>query len=477
VIDASAITLIGAGPTGALLAILLRRRGIAVTIYELRGDPRLTAAGSGRSINLALAARGIAALRSVGIYSDIEPDLVPMPGRLIHAADGATVLQPYGRRADEVNYSISRHRLNAALVDLAERRYDVEICFEHRLESAAFDTGLARVRNLAADRVLEVPMRPLLGCDGAGSQLRRLLVDSGRVAADEGLLDHGYKELSIPARPTGGYAMTREALHIWPRGDHMLIALPNTDGSFTATLFLPHEGTTSFASLRERDAVDAFLTQNFRDVVALMPNRLDEFAANPTGLLGTVHATPWSADGSAVLIGDAAHAIVPFHGQGMNCCLEDCVEFDACVARHTTWDACFRDFYAVRKPNTDAIAAMALENYLEMRSHVADARFRLQHALSLELERRFPDRFIPRYAMVMFHHEIPYALAQRRGAVQARLLDSLTEGRQTLADVDFDRARREIEVHLPPIDAALVDAARADSARAAGVLRSSKTKE
>jgi kynurenine 3-monooxygenase len=482
VIAGAAVTLIGAGPTGALLAILLRRRGIAVTIYELRGDPRRPARESGRSINLALADRGITALRRVGLYADIEPHLVPMPGRLIHDAHGGTALQPYGQRADEVNYSISRQRLNAALVDLAVRRYDVEICFEHRLEAADFGAGLAQVRDLATGRRLEIPMRPLLGCDGAASALRRLLVGAGRVAADERLLDHGYKELTMPALPTGAYAMAREALHIWPRGDHMLIALPNTDGSFTATLFLPNEGPTSFAALRDRAAVDAFLSGNFPDAVALMPNRLEEFAANPTGLLGTVHAAPWSAGGSAALIGDAAHAIVPFHGQGMNCCFEDCLEFDACVARHATWEACFADFYAARKPNTDAIAAMAIENYLEMRAHVADARFRLQHALSLELERRFPDRFIPRYAMVMFHHEIPYALARRRGIVQTRLLESLTEGRQSLAEVDFERARREIEVQLTVIGAALADAAPADSAladpaEAGGVSRSSTTKE
>jgi kynurenine 3-monooxygenase len=472
VIAASAVTLIGAGPTGALLGILLQRRGFAVTIYESRGDPREAGRASGRSINLALADRGIAALRRVGIYSEIEPDLVPLPGRLIHEAQGGTLLQPYGQRAREVNYSISRERLNAALVDLAVRRYDVEICYEHRLEAADLTTQTARVRHLATQRLLDVPMRPLLGCDGAGSRLRRLLVDAGRVASDERLLDHGYKELTIPALPTGAYAMMREALHIWPRGDYMLIALPNTDGSFTATLFMPNEGTTSFASLRERGAVDAFLTENFPDAVALMPNRLEEFAANPTGLLGTVYAAPWSSGGSAALIGDAAHAIVPFHGQGMNCCFEDCLEFDACVARHSTWEDCFTDFYAARKPNTDAIAAMAIENYLEMRAHVADARFRLQHALSLELERRFPDRFIPRYAMVMFHHEIPYALAERRGIVQTRLLDALTEGRQSLAEVDFNRARREIEVQLPPIEAAL-----AASSRAGGTSRSSTTKE
>jgi kynurenine 3-monooxygenase len=274
---------------------------------------------------------------------------------------------------------------------------------------------------------------------------------SGLIEAREADLEHGYKELTIPAGPGGAYRMEREALHIWPRGGYMLIALPNGDGSFTATLFLPARGPLSFASLSSADAVDRFLTTNFPDVRPLMPDCVAEFERHPTGFLGTVYADGWHVRGAAALIGDAAHAIVPFHGQGMNCCFEDCVEFDDCVGRLDSWGSVFEDFYARRKPNTDAIAEMALENYLEMRERVADPRFLMQRSLALELERRFPRRFIPRYSMVMFHHEIPYRTAAERGAVQSRLLEELCARAATLGDIDYVRAEREIEAQLAPI--------------------------
>jgi len=445
------VRIVGAGPTGALLAILLRRRGLAVTIYESRADPRGAPPPTGRSINLALADRGIAALRRVGLFAEVFARLVPMSGRLIHDVQGATSLQPYGMRAAEVIYSISRHGLNQALLDLAIGQYGVDVVFEHRLEAADFAAGVAQLRDLRRDRPVSVPMRPLLSCDGAGSRLRRDMQAAGLIAASQQALDHGYKELKIPAGAGGEYRMLKNALHIWPRGEHMLIALPNDDASFTATLFMPNTGPTSFASLSGPAEIENFLTGHFPDVAPLMPDRVAEFLAHPTGFLGTVHASPWAVGGQAAIIGDAAHAIVPFHGQGMNCCLEDCLEFDACLDGQTDWENCFREFHARRKPNTDAIAIMALENYLEMREHVADARFRLRSALALELERRFPERFIPRYSMVMFHHEIPYATALARGRVQGRLLEELTAGASTLAEVDFGRAESEILRQLEPL--------------------------
>jgi kynurenine 3-monooxygenase len=245
--------------------------------------------------------------------------------------------------------------------------------------------------------------------------------------------------------------MASDALHIWPRGNFMLIALPNADGSFTATLFLSKRGAVSFEALTSPPAIERFLRTEFPDVYGLMPNCVAEFQAHPTGFLGTVYANRWSAGGMTGLIGDAAHAIVPFHGQGMNCCFEDCLEFSAAVARNTTWPDVFAEFFASRKPNTDAIAAMALENYLEMRERVVDPRFRLQQSLALELERRHPQRFIPRYSMVMFHHEISYRTAQLRGDIQTRLLAELTANAATLQDIDYERASREINCELSPI--------------------------
>jgi kynurenine 3-monooxygenase len=446
------IRIVGAGPTGALLAILLARRGLEIELYESRPDPRHAPAGSGRSINLALADRGIHALKAAGVFGHLGSALLPMRGRLIHHQNGTTAFQPYGQRPNEVIYSVSRHRLNQALIEAAAGRHGVQLHFQHRLETADFAAHTAQIRDLQSNRLLALPMRPLLATDGAGSAMRREMSAQKLIQADEIDLEHGYKELSIPAGPQGSFRMASDALHIWPRGNFMLIALPNDDGSFTATLFLPKLGTVSFAALRDAGSVDQFLARNFPDAHALMPNALAEFSANPMGFLGTVAAQPWHVQGHATLIGDAAHAIVPFHGQGMNCCFEDCIEFDACVARQGSWETVFAEFGAARKPNTDAIAAMALENYLEMRDSVADPAFQLQQALSLELERRFPRRFIPRYSMVMFHHEIPYLTAQRRGAAQSEILSELTRGTvNALSGVDFQRAEREINSRLPPL--------------------------
>jgi kynurenine 3-monooxygenase len=446
------IRIVGAGPTGALLAILLARRGEQIELYESRPDPRHLPAGSGRSINLALADRGIHALKAAGVFDGVASALLPMRGRLIHHGNRETAFQPYGQRPNEVIYSVSRHRLNQALIEVAASRPGVQLHFQHRLEAADFNANTAQIRDLENDRVLAVPMQPLLATDGAGSAVRREMSAQKLIQAREIDLEHGYKELSIPAGPQGSFRMANDALHIWPRGNFMLIALPNDDGSFTATLFLPKQGQVSFASLRDANSVDEFLARNFPDARELMPNALAEFSAHPVGFLGTVAAHPWQAQGQAALIGDAAHAMVPFHGQGMNCCFEDCIEFDARAARHTSWETVFAEFCAARKPNTDAIAAMALENYMEMRESVADPKFQLQQALSLELERRFPRRFIPRYSMVMFHHEIPYLTAQRRGAAQTEILSDLTRGTiDALSKVDFERAEREINTRLPPL--------------------------
>ena len=444
------VGIVGAGPTGALLGILLRRRGMAVTLYESRPDPRGSAGDAGRSINLALADRGMHALARAGLLDCIRPFVIPMRGRFVHQADGSSGLQPYGRLPNEVIYSISRRELNNVLLDAATGA-GVDVRFEHRLEDADFAAATARVRDLRRGLTAEIAMSPLLAADGAGSLVRRRLAEQGLIEADESPLEHGYKELSIPKGPAGGARLEREALHIWPRGGYMLIALPNDDGSFTATLFLPARGPLSFASLSSPDAVDRFLTVNFPDVRPLMPDCVAEFERHPMGFLGTVYADGWHVRGAAALIGDAAHAIVPFHGQGMNCCFEDCVEFDGCVGRLESWQSVFADFHARRKPNTDAIAQMALENYLEMRERVADPRFMMQRSLALELERRFPQRFIPRYSMVTFHHEIPYRTAAERGAVQSRLLEELCARAATLGDVDYVRAEREIEAELPPI--------------------------
>jgi kynurenine 3-monooxygenase len=445
------VNIMGAGPTGALLAILLQRRGIEVTLYESRRDPRGSTGESGRSINLALADRGIHALKLAGVHDAIAGTLVPMRGRMIHQQDGSQSLHLYGQRPSEVIYSVSRHVLNQALLDVAQTRHGVRMNFEHRVEDIDFTAGSMRIHDLRRDAKSDIPLATLLATDGAGSLVRRRMSAAGLIEATEADLEHGYKELTIPAAAGGGYRMERDALHIWPRGNFMLIALPNTDGSFTATLFLAKHGAVSFDSLATPAAVEVFLATHFMDIFQQMPDCVAEFQANPTGFLGTVHASPWSVGGIASLVGDAAHAIVPFHGQGMNCCFEDCLEFDECLRRNATWESVFSDFHASRKPNTDAIADMAIENYLEMRERVADAQFRLQQTLALELERRHPTRFIPRYSMVMFHHEIPYAVARQRGLLQTQILTELTANATALADVDYALADRIIAARLPPL--------------------------
>ena len=400
----------------------------------------MSAPRGGRSINLALAARGIAALKRAGIDADVADLLIPMRGRMVHDLDGQQRFLPYGQRAHEEIYSVSRATLNTLLYELAAERHGVEYRFDTACVGVEPD-GTPIVESAGARRPL--PADVVLAADGAGSEVRRALAANGAITAREQLLDHGYKELTLAASD-GDFALQPNALHIWPRGGFMLIALPNPDRTFTATLFLPHMGTPSFASIGPTQAAP-FFRREFADAVPLIPALKHEFANHPVGHLGTVHCQPWSFAGRLLLVGDAAHAIVPFHGQGMNAAFEDCAVLDELIGRHDgagghDWPAIFAAFEKEREPNARAIAEMALENYREMRDDVRDPKFELRAALSFELERRFSGRFIPRYSMVMFHPEIPYAEAQRRGAAQSRILAELSAGAESLDEVDFARA-------------------------------------
>jgi len=447
------ITILGAGCTGPLLGAMLAQRGADVDVYERRADPRLGLRESGRSINLALAARGLNALMHAGLRDSVDPWLVPMRGRLLHAPDGSRTLLPYGQRPHELIWSVPRAELNELLLAAAEAR-GVRIHFGHRCVAADFAAGVLEFEHApgATRRVAISDARPVFGADGAGSVLRHAMVDAGLTEAREEFLDHAYKELSIPAGPNGQYRMEREALHIWPRGRHMLIALPNSDGTFTATLFLARDGEApSFATLTDPRAVIEFFTQNFPDALALMPNLLEEFFAHPAGLMGTVHVTRWNVGGRALLVGDAAHAIVPFHGQGMNCAFEDVVLLDELLWIGSDWATAFADFDRVRRVDAAAIARMAIENYAEMRDRVRDPGFQLQKELALELERRHPTRFIPRYSMVSFHAEIPYSEAERRGAVQTQILGEALAGLDSIAAVDYGHVAKRIEAALTPL--------------------------
>ncbi len=449
----SRVTILGAGLTGALLATLLARRGFRVTLYERQPDMRRHETPGGRSINLALAARGLRGLALAGLDDRVRPLLVPMAGRLLHQEDGTLDYQPYGQHSGEINYSVSRAGLNRLLLDAAESA-GAELEFGQECAALDLDAGEILLGDVTGGDTRRVPAAPLIAADGAGSVVRRALVEAGRLQAGESLLEHGYKELTIPPDENGDHRIDPKALHIWPRGGFMLIALPNPGGDFTVTLFLANEGEPGFASLREPAAVATFFRTHFPDTLPLLPDLTEQFLTNPVGILGTVRCRPWHDGGGVLLIGDAAHAIVPFHGQGMNAGFEDCAEFCRLLDEgHADWPTLFRHFDRIRRPNGNAIADMALDNYVEMRDTVRDPRFHLKKSLAFELERRFPARFVPRYSMVMFHPEIPYADAQARGAVQAELLDELTRGIDTLDSVDYQRAERLVNERLTPLGA------------------------
>jgi kynurenine 3-monooxygenase len=369
-----------------------------------------------------------------------------MRGRMLHDLQGKTSLTPYGRTEAEVIHSISRPGLNRLLMDAAEAA-GAKILFGQRCEDVDVDAGIVHLVDEANGRRYQEQAAPVFATDGGGSAARQALVKRRQVKVREDILPHAYKELAIPA-VTGKHAMAREALHIWPRGGYMLIALPNLDGSFTVTLFLAREGNPSFATLQQPGSLRHFFTTNFADALALIPDLEAEFRAHPTGLMGTVHTERWFADDKLLLLGDAAHAIVPFHGQGMNCAFEDCLVLDACVKRFgDDWQRVFSEFERQRRPDAEAIAEMALENYVEMRDVVREPKFQLQKQLGFLLEERHPRVFVPRYSMVMFHH-LPYSDAQRRGAVQQTILDALTAEAGDLQAVDLQRADRLVKEHL-----------------------------
>lgn len=440
------ITLIGAGLAGSLLAIFLARRGFKVTVYERQPDMRNHDIPAGRSINLALAQRGIRPLKEAGVFEQVSKLLIPMRGRMLHDELGHTTLTPYGRTPTEVIHSISRPGLNRLLMDAAEAT-GAKILFQQRCEDMDFENSALTFSDQSGKQY-SINARNVIATDGGGSALRQSMVKRLGVKVLENILPHGYKELTINAGADGRHRMDREALHIWPRGGYMLIALPNLDGSFTVTLFLPMQGEPSFASLDQPTALLKFFGKNFPDALKLLPDLENEFFAHPTGRMGTVHCPRWHVDGKVLLLGDAAHAIVPFHGQGMNCAFEDCPILGQCLDKYADdWEKLFSEFETLRRPDTEAIAEMALENYVEMRDVVRDRKFQLQKKLGFLLEERRPGIFVPRYSMVMFHH-LPYSEARRRGAIQQQILDSLTAGITSLEQVDLEQADTLIDEKL-----------------------------
>jgi kynurenine 3-monooxygenase len=445
------ITLIGAGLNGPLLAIGLVKRGFQVEIYERRPDMRRVRVSAGRSINLALSTRGIHALSAAGLWNEMRKIILPMKGRMMHSTTCELTFQPYGKDEAEVINSISRAELNIALMNAAEAQ-GVKLCFQQRCTEIDLKTAALRIRDEQTGEIGTVVSNVVIGCDGSASAIRSEMLKLSRFNFSQQYLDYGYKELTIPASPGGKHALEANALHIWPRGNYMLIALPNVDGTFACILFLPFEGPDSFAQLTSDAAVIEFFQSRFSDAFRLMPDLTANFFANPTGTMVTVKCSPWHAEGRALLLGDAAHAIVPFFGQGINCGFEDCTCLLELVDRHgADWERVFWEFEKARKVNTDAIADLAVENFVEMRDRVADPRFLLRKRVELALEAKYPGLFVPKYAMVTFHR-IPYSTALKRGLVQDRILTELCNRIARIEDLDWGKAEKMIQADLTALE-------------------------
>lgn len=424
--------IIGAGLVGSLLSIYLSKRGYNIKIYERRGDMRKQDMVAGRSINLALSDRGIKALEEVGLMDEIRKICIPMHGRFMHNADGTTAYQAYGKEGQFIN-SVSRGELNCRLMDLAEEN-GVQILFNQKCNHIDWNSNTIEFEKINSPQSEKVKADLLFGSDGAFSAARLShQLQHDRFQYQQYYIDFGYKELNIPAGDNGVFRLEKNALHIWPRGNYMMIALPNMDGSFTCTLFFPFEGETSFASLDTKEKVNAFFEKTFTDAVPLMPTLTEDFFTNPTASLVTVKCQPWIREDKFALIGDAAHAIVPFYGQGMNCGFEDCAVLNSLIEKHNdNWSFILPEYQLLRKPDGDAIADLALNNFIEMRDKVADPKFLLQKKIEAAFSKKYPDKWIPLYSQVTFSPHIRYSEALVNGQKQEAIMQEV----MAIPDID-----------------------------------------
>jgi kynurenine 3-monooxygenase len=418
----SRFIVVGGGLGGALMAIYLGRAGHEVEVYERRGDPRGRAAAEGRSINLAISTRGLDALARAALAESILAIAIPMRGRMLHSPAGAVRFQPYGTRSEHTINSVSRAALNALLLDAAEAN-GVRIHFGQRCVGAELESASALFEDSRTGAISRARADALIGADGAFSAIRWQMQREEGFNYRQDYLEHGYKELVIPPARDGGFLMQKNALHIWPRGGYMLIALPNFDGSFTCTCFWPLQGPQSFATLRTPEAVAGFFRAEFPDAFPLMPTLEQDFFSNPTGSLVTLRCAPWHQSDKVVLLGDACHAVVPFYGQGANAAFEDCVVLDECLRGIPDRAEAFARYQQLRKRNTDALADLSLENFVEMRDKTASRVFLLEKRLEKALHRAFPSWFVPLYTLVTFTRT-PYAEAVERAGRQWRAVQA-----------------------------------------------------
>lgn len=417
-------TVIGAGPVGTLLAVSLARHGYKVGLYEGRPDSRETSVYEGKSINIALSDRGWTSLEKIGISAEAKSQAIPMYHRAIHGIDGSLSALPYGQEGDAI-WSVSRGGINELLLDIADDEPNIATHFEHKLIDVDFETPTTTFRVKGAGELL-VESDFVFGADGAHSRLRRLAHRLPRFSYSQTYMPQCYIELNIPANPDGTHKLEKNALHIWPRKHYMLIALPNPDGTFTCTLFLNHSGEPSFESLRERSDVERFFESNFPDAMEHLESPVDVFMEKTAAPLFLVQVFPWSFYNKVGLIGDAAHAIVPFYGQGMNCGFEDCAELNALIAEHDhDWDRIFPAYENARKPNGDAIAELSKRNFVEMSDLSGDPGFQLRKLIEAKFSVRHPDLWTPLYSLVTFSPEVPYSEALRIGDEQNAVMDRI----------------------------------------------------
>lgn len=416
----SPFVIVGGGLGGALLACFFGKAGYPVEVFEMRDDLRTTELVGGRSINLALSYRGLCALEQVGLADEVLKIAVPMRGRMIHSRSGETAFQPYGVDDSQAINSVSRGGLNAILLAAAAKYPTVRLHFHEKCTDIEPEAGRADFTNTRTGENKTVHAETIFAVDGAFSAVRRAMQKRERFNYSQTYLEHGYKELTIPPAPGGGFRIGKNALHIWPRQSFMMIALPNADGSFTVTLFWPFEGENSFAAIRDEDDLRAFFAAQFPDAVPLMPNLSAEYFQNPTGSMVTVRSSPWHLGSRVCLLGDAAHAVVPFYGQGMNAAFEDVLVLAECMGRNKTdLEAAFAEYERLRKPNADALADLAVGNFIEMRDKTGSRMFLWKKKYEKLLAKLLPGRFVPLYVMVTFTR-IPYADAVRRAALQNR---------------------------------------------------------
>lgn len=417
-------TVVGGGPVGALLAIVLARQGYKVGLYEGRPDSRRTSIYQGKSINIALSDRGWTSLESIGISAAAKRQSIPMYHRAIHDLDGNISLLKYGRDGDAI-WSVSRGGINEQLLGVADDEPNITTCFEHRLIDIDFQSARTTFRAGSGEEVV-VEADFAFGADGANSKVRRLAHDQPRFSYSQSYMPQCYIELNIPANADGTHKLVKNALHIWPRKDFMLIALPNPDGSFTCTLFMNHSGHPSFESLTERSVVSAFFESNFADAMEYLERPVDVFIEKTAMPLFLVQVFPWSFNRKVGLIGDAAHAIVPFYGQGMNCGFEDCAALNALISRHNhDWDEIFPAYESARKPNGDAIAELSKRNFVEMSDLSGNKNFQLRKQIEAKFSGRYPELWTPLYSMVTFSPELPYSEALRIGDEQEALMNEI----------------------------------------------------